>query len=211
MNIVKLYSDGSALKVKKTKETFAGCGFRTMSRDGEIFEHSEMLEPPEQNSGIKAPTNQIAELMGFKRGIEYILNSERNIIDKSFIYAYLDSKYVINIFTSYIRMWKRNGWRRVGGQEIENLDLIKSIHDLLEESGHKVIYMHVRAHQPQPQHVTENDTDYEIWYGNMRADELSRTASEQCKSKNYIEPVKATKVSKPKKSGTKTKIQVSTI
>lgn len=43
---------------------------------------------------------------------------------------YMDSKYCYQIFTEWISTWKRNGWRKKGGA-IQNLELIKDIHELL--------------------------------------------------------------------------------
>jgi ribonuclease HI len=55
---------------------------------------------------------------------------------------YTDSMLLVNTVTKWMTGWKSKGWRKAGGHEVANLDLVKRIDEM------KMIYTikHVRAH-----------------------------------------------------------------
>jgi len=174
MKITKIFTDGSTLNNQNSKKgtAFGGFGGYIIYSNGEEKVYSEPLE------GDKI-TNQVAELTAYKYGLNLII--EQNI--KDFIYVYSDSMYVINIYTSWIKKWETDGWKKSDNKDIENLDLIKEIYNLIKESNLKIFYKHVKAHQNKPQEGTE---EYFLWFGNNKADELA-TYSANIAKERYLE------------------------
>lgn len=58
---------------------------------------------------------------------------------------YTDSAYALNSFTVWLPSWKKNGWTRYGGGQIENLDLIK-LYDQLESMGMQADIKKISGH-----------------------------------------------------------------
>lgn len=56
---------------------------------------------------------------------------------------YSDSEFWINVITKWGRGWKANGWHKKGG-EIKNLDIVKEVYELYEQSNAKLVW--VRGH-----------------------------------------------------------------
>ncbi|MDX2776183.1 ribonuclease HI [Streptomyces caniscabiei] len=54
-----------------------------------------------------------------------------------------DSEFWINVITKWAANWQRNGWRKKGG-EIKNLDIVRELFPLYQESQATLIW--VRAH-----------------------------------------------------------------
>ena len=75
------------------------------------------------------------------------------------IALYLDSQYVRQGITSWIKGWKAKGWRTSTGQPVKNLDLWQRLDALVAGSGHRIDWHWVRGH-----------TGHE---GNERADALA--------------------------------------
>lgn len=59
--------------------------------------------------------------------------------------VYSDSSYCVNSFTSWINAWRRNGWTRAGGKNLENKDLIQEYDRLLQE-GYRIDLRKVAGH-----------------------------------------------------------------
>ena len=174
MKITKIFTDGSTLNNQNSKKgtAFGGYGGYIIYSNG----HEKMYSEPLEGDKI---TNQVAELTAYKYGLNLII--EQNI--KDFIYVYSDSMYVINIYTSWIKKWEADGWKKSDNKEIENIDLIKEIYSLIKESNLKIFYKHVKAHQNKPQEGTD---EYFLWFGNNKADELA-TYSANIAKERYLE------------------------
>lgn len=89
-------------------------------------------------------TNNTAELngilMAFKAAIHY-LKQNRSVQILS------DSKYSIDCITKWAKGWKAKGWKRAGGDEIKNLELIQACfqyYEMLQKEG--ITITHVRGH-----------------------------------------------------------------
>ena len=119
-------------------------------------------------------TNQTMELLACIEGLS-------NIESNDIIYLYTDSQYVIKSMTEWIKKWELNGWIGTNKKPIENLEIIKSLNDIIKTK--KVIFKHIRSHQEPPNDITS--LEYKHWYGNKMADELATTAC-----KEYLETLK---------------------
>ena len=70
---------------------------------------------------------------------------------------YTDSEYVKNGITTWIRSWKRRGWRTADGKPVKNVELWTRLDELV--SAHEVSWHWVKGHAGDP--------------GNERADALA--------------------------------------
>ena len=62
------------------------------------------------------------------------------------IALYLDSQYVRQGITSWIKGWKGKGWRTSTGQPVKNVDLWQRLDALVAGSGHRIDWHWVRGH-----------------------------------------------------------------
>lgn len=73
------------------------------------------------SGGEKLTTNNRMELMGAIEALEAILD-DRNLRDRH-ITMYCDSQYVKNGIQTWIKGWKKNGWRTSNKEPVKNQDL----------------------------------------------------------------------------------------
>lgn len=73
------------------------------------------------SGGEKLTTNNRMELMGAIEALEAILD-DRNLRDRK-ITMYCDSQYVKNGIQTWIKGWKKNGWRTSNKEPVKNQDL----------------------------------------------------------------------------------------
>ena len=83
-------------------------------------------------------TNNTAELNALYKALVLASESVESTI-------YSDSKYSIDCISTWAYGWKKNGWRKKGG-EIKNLETIKLAHELYERIKNKVTLKHVKGH-----------------------------------------------------------------
>lgn len=88
-------------------------------------------------------TNNTAELngilMAFKASMHYIKqNCSVQILS--------DSKYSIDCITKWAKGWKAKGWKKAGGDEIKNLELIQTLYQYYEMLQKDITITHVRGH-----------------------------------------------------------------
>ena len=83
-------------------------------------------------------TNNTAELNALYKALQLASKSSKAII-------YSDSKYSIDCISTWAYGWKRNGWKKKGG-EIKNLEVIKETHELYERYRGKITIKHVKGH-----------------------------------------------------------------
>ncbi len=72
---------------------------------------------------------------------------------------YLDSQYVRQGITEWIRGWKAKGWITSSKQPVKNAELWRELDALVETSGHEIDWRWVKGHSGEP--------------GNERADALA--------------------------------------
>ena len=160
------YTDGSTFNNHlKEEKRFGGVG--VYFPDEKLNNISLMLK----NCKI---SNNVAELTAIKLAIETIINSDFVFNDN--IYIYTDSKYSIDCFEKYCKIWQKNNWTKgKSNGQIKNLDLIKNIWNYCNK--YKIVFNHVNSHQAEPK--DKGTKDYQIWFGNFMADKLAVNASKQ--------------------------------
>jgi ribonuclease HI len=75
------------------------------------------------------------------------------------VVLYLDSQYVRQGITEWIRGWKAKGWRTASKQPVKNVELWQRLDKLVQEGGHEIDWRWVKGHSGEP--------------GNERADMLA--------------------------------------
>ncbi|RZI95233.1 MAG: ribonuclease HI [Variovorax sp.] len=81
------------------------------------------------------------------------------------VVLYLDSQYVRQGITEWIRGWKAKGWMTAAKQPVKNVELWKQLDKLVQEGGHKIEWRWVKGHSGDP--------------GNERADMLANKGVER--------------------------------
>lgn len=59
-----------------------------------------------------------------------------------------DSEFWINVITKWAPGWEAKGWKKSSKGEIQNLDLVKEVYSLWQQSQAKLVW--VRAHNGHP-------------------------------------------------------------
>lgn len=114
-------------------------------------------------------TNICAEMTAVLKGLQWI--KERLEHRGRLIYIYTDSRFAIDVVTSWIDKWL-NDPEGTGYAKKKNVDLILALKFAYDDLGGKdvVKFIHVRAHQPQPDH---NNPAWEHWRYNDMVDKLA--------------------------------------
>jgi ribonuclease HI len=105
----------------------------------------------EMFGGERETTNNRMELMAAIRALEALKRPCR-------VRLFTDSQYLRNGITSWIKNWKRRGWRTAEGQPVKNQDLWQRLDAAVQR--HEVRWQWVRGHSGHPE--------------NERADALAR-------------------------------------
>jgi ribonuclease HI len=87
---------------------------------------------------LRYGTNNIAELQALYKALLIASKYNHAII-------YSDSKYSIDCITKWAYSWKRNGWRKRGG-EIKNLNIIQNAHRLYENVKNRIKIEYIKGH-----------------------------------------------------------------
>lgn len=162
MSIVYAYTDGSCLNNHLSKKggSFGGYGYHIDYPNGMEEEMSRGI------TGSKV-SNNVGELMGVKMLLERMVELKvRDIIR-----VYTDSNYVINTYVRDIRNWENRGWKKANGKDIENLELIRDIHALMQDNNLIVVLKKWKAHTTEP---ARDSDDWKHWNGNNRADIIAK-------------------------------------
>ena len=110
-------------------------------------------------------TNNVAELKALHQAL---IMAESELSKGGTVVIFCDSQYAINCVTRWASGWEKKGWKRPGGGEIKNLELIKKLHALYQSLSGRVQILHVNGHAGVE--------------GNELADRMSMLAIE---SRNY--------------------------
>lgn len=97
------------------------------------------------SGGQDQTTNNVMEMTAVVKALETCL--VRDILE---IRLFTDSNYVKNGITSWIKNWKRNGWRTSAGAPVKNKELWIEI-DTLSQKMKCVEWKWVKAHNGHPQ------------------------------------------------------------
>ncbi len=110
----------------------------------------------ELHGGDPATTNNRMELMAAIQALEALSRPAT-------VQLYIDSKYVLDGITKWIKGWQRNGWRTASKQPVKNEDLWRRLVEAID--GHDISWTWVKGHAGDE--------------GNERADELARMGAEE--------------------------------
>lgn len=162
---INIFTDGSCLGNGKKGAT-GGIGVFFGDNDPRNISTPYLFDPP---------TNNKCELFACIRAIQqHILYRKINRITiKQRVVIHSDSKYMINLITSWINEWKKNGWKTKTNKDVKNKNLIVWLDTLINNYSNiiNIEFIHVKAHKKEPD---KNDPNHWIWYGNMMADKFAR-------------------------------------
>jgi len=86
-------------------------------------------------------TNNIAELNALRKALQ--IASE--VTSEDLIEIFSDSQYSIDCICKWSYSWKKNDWKKKGG-EIKNLQIIQESHELYDRIKNKIKLQHVKGH-----------------------------------------------------------------
>ena len=159
-DVFHIFTDGACTDNGK-KSARGGYGVHFYSSPDRSLDITEALMASEPQ------TNNRGELRAIQAALEFVDTNREELYSKfNTITVWSDSEYSINCLTKWLAKWRKSGWVKSDGGEIQNLDLIRSISDQLQRNP-KVMLQHVKAHQVGKEHLFP-------WSGNHIADELAR-------------------------------------
>jgi ribonuclease HI len=172
--IVNVFTDGSSIRNGKP-DCQAGYGVyfspnNSLNVSGPMVGILGELEPP---------SNQKAELKAIQVALEIVCKMS----DIGELYIYSDSKYSIQCATTWIKSWKKNGWKTASGGNVKHKKIISGISDTLDTlkaKGTSVKFIHINSHQKAP--ADKSSREYFIWHGNEMADRLASQGSKMAQS-----------------------------
>ena len=144
MNEVVIYTDGAC----KGNPGPGGWGAWLKSGDTE----------KELFGGELGTTNNRMELQAVIEGLAALKRPCKVVL-------YLDSQYVRQGITEWIKGWKAKGWMTAAKQPVKNVELWKQLDKLVQEGGHVIEWRWVKGHSGD--------------LGNERADMLANKGVER--------------------------------
>lgn len=125
MNEVVIYTDGAC----KGNPGPGGWGvwLKSGSHEKELF------------GGEANTTNNRMELMAVIEGLRALKRPCKVLL-------YLDSQYVRQGITEWIRGWKAKGWLTAAKQPVKNADLWRQLDALVSQGGHQIEWRWVKGH-----------------------------------------------------------------
>jgi len=93
--------------------------------------------------GELATTNNRMELTAVIEGLAALKRPCKVLL-------YLDSQYVRQGITEWIRGWKAKGWITSTKQPVKNVELWKRLDDLVQNGGHQIEWHWVKGHSGDP-------------------------------------------------------------
>ncbi len=175
---LRVFADGSCINNGSRKKAVGGIGVFFHDHDEMLSSNnvSRCIAPRGGRSTLTStPTNQSMELLACSVALRAALALIQIDTQYSTVALYTDSMYAIDCCTKWIDAWERNGFKTASGAPVKNQDLIREVVGMLRTAKSPVFMRHVRAHRQQPDSMEERD----VWYGNLRADELSRSAAKR--------------------------------
>lgn len=131
---IALYSDGAC----RGNPGPGSWAFIAQNHEGELV-HSD--------SGVsKLTTNNKMELQGVIEGLHFVSDQPQSFKK---IFFYTDSKYVVDGITSWVKGWKRRGWKKADKKAPENLEQWQELDQLNEKFNVEFIWVKGHAGHPQ--------------------------------------------------------------
>ncbi len=148
-----IFCDGACSRNGKSN---AKAGFGLLVRlDNKT--HAEVSEPLDSS---EPQTNQRAELRALERALEYAIECPESVN----VRIYTDSEYSMDCITKWAFDWRRRGWIKSDGKDVQHKDVIANAFRYWLSVNTRTTIEHVRAHT--------NKGDWKS-LGNKRADELA--------------------------------------
>jgi ribonuclease HI len=122
-DIVEIYTDGAC------KGNPGAGGWGALLRRGERIR--------ELHGGEPLTTNNRMELMAVIRALEALESGSR-------VRLHTDSQYVQLGISSWIKSWKKNGWRTAAKKPVKNDDLWRRLDEVAQQ--HDIEWLWVRGH-----------------------------------------------------------------
>ncbi len=88
-------------------------------------------------------TNNLAELNAIHQAL---IMAEAELSKGGTVAMFSDSQYAINCVIQWASGWEKKGWKKSGGGEIKNLELIKKLHVLYQSLSGQIQILHVNGH-----------------------------------------------------------------
>lgn len=133
MTIIEVFTDG-ACSGNGTANSAGGVGVHFPSRPD--------MNVSERLPDTPKPTNNRSELLAVVRALQ-----QCDLIDPNKTYSAMiksDSQLACNTVNTWLKTWKKAGWLKKDKKPPQNLDILKTLDDLLQ---HRLVHMkHVRAH-----------------------------------------------------------------
>lgn len=110
-----------------------------------ILRHLPTGKELELSGGVPETTNNRMELQAVVEGLSRLNRT-------TCVRVVSDSAYVLNGLSSWIKSWKKNGWKRKAGTkwvEIKNVDLWKLLDELV--ARHSVEFSKIKGHSGYPE------------------------------------------------------------
>ncbi|MBP5620840.1 MAG: ribonuclease HI, partial [Thermoguttaceae bacterium] len=112
----------------------------------------------ERSGGEANTTNNRMELQAVVEGLSTLKR-------RTTVKIVSDSAYVLNGLSSWIKSWKRNGWKRRDGSkmvEVKNVDLWKRLDELI--ASHEVEFSKIKGHSGHPENERCDELAVAEWH-----------------------------------------------
>ncbi len=132
-----VYTDGSYKKGQDGKRQGGiGIFFANDVHTGISENYSMWIDP------VKfPPTSNRCELLAIYRAFSICV--EKDICAE----IHTDSEYAIKSVVNYAPLWNENGWYKLDGKPVKNIDLILPLYLIYVKTGDQFVFKHVKAHQ----------------------------------------------------------------
>ncbi|MBQ1338189.1 MAG: ribonuclease HI [Thermoguttaceae bacterium] len=123
-----------------------------------ILRHLPTGRELERSGGESETTNNRMELQAVVEGLSSLNRSVS-------VRIVSDSAYVLNGLSTWIKSWKKNGWKRKDGSkwvEVKNVDLWKRLDDLA--ASHKVEFSKIKGHSGHPENERCDELAVTEWH-----------------------------------------------
>lgn len=123
-----------------------------------VMRHLPTGKEVERSGGCPDTTNNRMELQAVVEGLALLKRSVS-------VRVVSDSAYVLNGLSSWIRSWKKNGWKRKEGTrwvEVKNVDLWKQLDEYA--SMHDLEFSKIKGHSGHPENERCDELAVAEWH-----------------------------------------------
>lgn len=93
---------------------------------------------------LKTVSGSVKDSTNNRMELKAVIEALKILPENSTIELYSDSSYVLNGLSSWIKVWKKNGWQTSAKKEVANQDLWQELDNLV--SNFKLSYQKVKGH-----------------------------------------------------------------